>query len=98
MFYLKFRALGSGQVRGGLFQARLGTWLVEVQHGLRPVELEDVGEHSGVGVGSGKQVGMGKKIWIFSDPAQSATQREVFSLEVSLTIRGKEERSSPKSS
>lgn len=56
------------------------------------MELEGVGEHRRVSLGSGELVSIGERIWILYDPAQSAAQREVLSLEVPLAMGKKEER------
>lgn len=85
MFYLHFQALGSGQVRGRLFQASLGIQSMELQYRLQLGEMEGVGEHLRVSLRSGELVATGGKIWIFHDPARSAAQRVVFSLEGLLT-------------
>lgn len=92
MFYLFFQALRSGKVRGRLFQASLGTQLLQLQYRLQPGELEGVGEHLRVSLKSGDLVATRGRVWILHEPAQSAAQRLVLSLEEPLATGEREKR------
>lgn len=56
---------------------------MELQYRLQPGELLEVGEHLRVSLRSEELAAIGR-VWILHDPAQSAAQRLILSLEVPL--------------